>query len=42
MSSALSPDMLKRGAIVSTSGPKGGISTMAAKKKAKKAAKKKK
>jgi hypothetical protein len=34
--------MLKRGAISSRPGPKGGISQMAAKKKAKKAAKKKK
>jgi hypothetical protein len=42
MSSPLSPDMLKRGAIASRSGPKGGIRHMAAKKKAKKASKKKK
>jgi hypothetical protein len=42
MSSPLSPDMLNRGAIVSRSGPKGGIRQMAAKKKAKKASKKKK
>ena len=43
MSSPLLPDILKRGAIASIRGPKGGIQTMPAKKKAaKKATKKKK
>jgi hypothetical protein len=43
MSSPLLPDILKRGAILSIRGPKGGIQTMPAKKKAaKKATKKKK
>jgi len=43
MSSPLLPDILKRGAIASMFGPKGGIQTMPAKKKAaKKATKKKK
>jgi len=43
MSSPLLPDILKRGAIASMLGPKGGIQTMPAKKKAaKKATKKKK
>ena len=43
MSSPLSPEILKRGAIASMPGPKGGMQTMPAKKKAaKKATKKKK